>query len=86
MFSRTTTINLDISDFCLKAARLSGRSHGVMLERVRRIAVPPGVIQKGRIIDRDSVAGLVRRIVLDVGGSVVRRLGRLGVVEVAAED
>ncbi|MBI4360007.1 MAG: type IV pilus assembly protein PilM [Candidatus Jacksonbacteria bacterium] len=75
MFSRIATINLDISDFCLKAARLVGSKHDVSLERVRRLALPEGAIQKGRIIDLNAVSGLIRRIITDVGGG--RRNGKV---------
>ncbi|HCA66699.1 MAG: hypothetical protein A3H61_01940 [Candidatus Jacksonbacteria bacterium RIFCSPLOWO2_02_FULL_44_20] len=68
MFFRTTTINIDISDFYLKAARLSGRAYDVKLERVRRISVPEEAIQKGRIMDRDTVSSLLKRLVTELGG------------------
>lgn len=68
MFYNTTTINLDISDFYLKAARLSGKTHDVFLNKARRLPVPLGAIQKGRITDRETVSGLIRRIITDIGG------------------
>ena len=66
---KNSSISLDISDFSLKACKLSKTGRDIYLDKVSKVKVPKGYIEKGRIIKQKEVADLIKQILRQVGGS-----------------
>lgn len=66
---RRTSINLDISDFSLKACRLSKRGRDIYLDKIKSVKLPAGYIESGRIVKQKEVAEIIKQILHGVQGS-----------------
>ncbi len=62
MLNHLSTINLDISEFSLKATRLYARGGDIYLGSAKRFSVPKGAIAKGRIQNKETVAASIKEI------------------------
>ena len=72
MFQNNYSINLDISDYTLKACKLVQKRKGIFLDTIKTVQVPEGSIEKGRIINPEALSGLIRGILRDVMGGRAR--------------
>lgn len=68
LFFSSSSINLDISDYSLKACKLSKRGRDIYLDRIKQVKVPNGHIKNGRIIKQKEVAGLISQLLRRVQG------------------
>ena len=66
MLNHLSTINLDISEFSLKATRLYARGGDIYLGAAKRFPMPTGNILKGRIKNMETVAGAIKEILQTV--------------------
>lgn len=57
-----TAIGLDIGTSGVRAAELSFGRHGVTLEKFGQVAVPPGAVRDGEVVDAAAVADAVREL------------------------
>lgn len=55
-------IGLDIGTSGVRAAELSFGRHGVTLEKFGQVAVPPGAVRDGEVVDADAVAVAIRQL------------------------
>lgn len=63
---------LDIGDRSLKAALLSARQGTLALESLGRLAVPPGVVEKGKIVDEEKLGQLILQLLRAVDGRPIK--------------
>jgi type IV pilus assembly protein PilM len=55
-------VGLDIGTSGVRAAELSLGKHGATLERFGQVALPPGVVRDGEVIDADAVAEAIKHL------------------------
>jgi type IV pilus assembly protein PilM len=55
-------VGLDIGTSGVRAAELSLGKHGATLERFGQVALPPGAVRDGEVIDADAVAGAIKHL------------------------
>lgn len=60
------SLNLDISDYSLKAGRLVKKRRDVYVDKFAHVSVPPGYIERGRIKKSAEVAALVKDLLRQV--------------------
>ena len=72
-FKTNSTIGLDISDLSLKACRLSKRRGGIYLDSFKTAPVPDNYIEKGRILEKEKVAELIKRVLKEVQGGRLKK-------------
>jgi len=57
-----TSVGLDIGTSGVRAAELSFGKSGVTLERFGQVALPPGAVRDGEVVDVESVAEAIRHL------------------------
>src|SRR4051794_27000585 len=57
-----TSVGLDIGTSGVRAAELSLGKHGATLERFGQVALPPGAVRDGEVIDSDAVAEAIKHL------------------------
>lgn len=57
-----TAIGLDIGSSCVRAAQVSFSKDGPELERLGQVALPPGVVRDGEVVDPDAVADALKTL------------------------
>ena len=72
-FKTNSAISLDISDLSLKACGLSKRRGGIYLDSFKTAPVPEGYIGKGRILEKNKVAGLIKKVLKEVQGGRLKK-------------
>lgn len=55
-------VGLDIGTSGVRAAELKVGKHGTVLERFGQVALPPGAVRDGEVLDTDAVADAVRQL------------------------
>src|SRR3954447_25962914 len=55
-----TSVGLDIGTSGVRAAELSLGKHGATLERFGQVALPPGAVRDGEVVDVDAVAEAIK--------------------------
>lgn len=58
----STSIGLDIGSSAVRAAQVKHGRRGSMLEKIGEVALPPGAVQEGEIVDRDAVVDALKRL------------------------
>ncbi len=66
------TVGLDIGTSGVRAAELSLGRGGVTLEHFGQVALPPGAVSNGEVVDEDAVASAIKRLWKDGGFSTKR--------------
>jgi type IV pilus assembly protein PilM len=66
MFHSNSTISLDISDLSLKACKLTKQGKDIFLENFQTIKVPDGYIKRGKMLKKEEIAGLIKKILTEV--------------------
>jgi type IV pilus assembly protein PilM len=57
-----TSVGLDIGTSAVRAAELSFGKNGATLERFGQVALPPGVVREGEVVDTDAVAAAISQL------------------------
>jgi type IV pilus assembly protein PilM len=57
-----TSVGLDIGTSGVRAAELSFGRNGVTLERFGQVALPPGAVRDGEVVDVDTVASAIKQL------------------------
>jgi type IV pilus assembly protein PilM len=57
-----TSVGLDIGTSGVRAAELSFGRNGTTLERFGQVALPPGAVRDGEVIDVETVAGAIKHL------------------------
>jgi type IV pilus assembly protein PilM len=57
-----TSVGLDIGTSGVRAAELSFGKQGATLERFGQVALPPGVVRDGEVVDVETVAAAIRHL------------------------
>src|ERR1043165_2560135 len=57
-----TSVGLDIGTSGVRAAELSLGKHGATLERFGQVALPPGAVRDGEVVDVDAVAEAIKHL------------------------
>jgi type IV pilus assembly protein PilM len=57
-----TSVGLDIGTSGVRAAELSFGKNGATLERFGQVALPPGAVRDGEVVDVDTVAAAVKQL------------------------
>jgi type IV pilus assembly protein PilM len=57
-----TSVGLDIGTSGVRAAELSFGKNGATLERFGQVALPPGAVRDGEVVDVETVAGAIKQL------------------------
>lgn len=63
---------LDISDLCLRIAKLKKTRHGLNLTSWREMAIPPGIIKEGEIVDEEKMIKALKELTAKVNGEKIK--------------
>ena len=56
------TVGLDIGTTGVRAAQVASRRDSIRLERIGQVALPPGVVRDGEVVNSEAVAGALRHL------------------------